>query len=397
MTNWTPVERMRIDSSGGPGRKPRIAINVLLASTSFPATLGDWRGLFMRHLVDALGRRGDISIEVWAPLGEAGPGVKFEVTAGEAEWLAQLAQDGGIAHVLRRRGLHGVKASIELMSHLRNVYRRHAHADVLHINWLQNALPVPASPAPLLVTALGTDMQLLRLPGMRFLLRRTFRHRPVILCPNAEWMVPVLQKEFGDIAEVRFVPFGIDPRWYALQRRFEEHAAPQWLCVSRLTRGKLGPLFEWSAPFFEGGKAVLHLFGPMQEKLALPCWVKWHGPASPDQLRDTWFPQAHGLITLSRHAEGRPQVMLEALAAGLPIVASRLPAHDDLLREGNGGVLVDSPETTLDALEELADPAANRALGLRGRARMLADIGTWDDCAGRYVALYRHLQERATK
>jgi hypothetical protein len=78
-------------------------------------------------------------------------------------------------------------------------------------------------------------------------------------------------------------------------------------------------------------------------------------------------------------------------------VASRLPAHDDLLGCGDGGVLCDTPEGTLAALDALADPATNRALGARGRARMQADIGTWDDCANRYVSLYRHLQERARR
>ena len=79
------------------------------------------------------------------------------------------------------------------------------------------------------------------------------------------------------------------------------------------------------------------------------------------------------------------------LSTTLPIVASRLPAHDDLLAGGDGGVLCDSDEAALAALDALADPATNRALGLRGRARMQREIGTWDDCAGRYAARYRQL------
>lgn len=368
--------------------------SVLMVSTSYPADLRDWRGLFTRHLADALGRQGAISLRMWSPVGEAGPGVGFDVRPGEREWLAQLMASGGIAHLLRSNPVAGAKSALHLMRSLRQVYRRNADAAVYHVNWLQNALALPPGTQPLLVTVLGTDMQLLRLPGMRMLLRHAFRGRPVAICPNAGWMVPELEAAFGDLATVRLVPFGIDPRWYALERRFESNPVPKWLCVSRITANKLGTLFEWTSPFFANGKGELHLFGPMQEQHPLPEWVKWHGPASPDDLRETWFPQAHGLITLSRHAEGRPQVMLEAMAAGLPIVASRLPAHDDLLAEGDGGVLCDSEEATLAALEGLADPAPNRALGIRGRARMQADIGTWDDCAARYVGLYRELREQ---
>lgn len=368
-----------------------------MVSTSYPADLQDWRGLFMRHLADALGRDPAIDLTMWAPLGEAGPGVRFDVTSTEREWLAALMQFGGIAHLMRRGGVRGLGTALQLLHSLRGVYRRNANVDVFHVNWLQNALPLPSGPQPLLVTVLGTDMQLLRLPGMRALLRRTFRTRPVAICPNADWMLPELERAFGDTAEVRFVPFGIDPRWYALERRFEGYTPPKWLCVSRLTRGKLGTLFDWAAPYFAQGRGELHLFGPMQEQVELPAWIHWHGSASPDVLRETWFPQAHGLITLSQHAEGRPQVMLEALAAGLPIVASRLPAHDDLLGSGDGGVLCGDASQALAALAALEDPSANRALGERGRARMRATIGTWDNCAERYVSLYRHLQERATQ
>ena len=43
----------------------------------------------------------------------------------------------------------------------------------------------------------------------------------------------------------------------------------------------------------------------MQESADLPDWVNYHGPASPGTLCREWFPSAHGLITLSQHAEGR--------------------------------------------------------------------------------------------
>lgn len=377
-----------------PGAHASTRTAVLLTATSFPSSPSDWKGLFILRMLESLSRRDDLAVAAWCPPGPLPMDVENSLYRDDAAWLERLANLGGIAHLLRSHPIKGTATAISLLRRLHRAYRA-SPADLIHVNWLQNALSLPADGRPALVTALGTDMRLLRLPGMRLLLRRSLRNRPVAICPNANWMLPELEAAFGDIAKIRVVPFGIDPGWYALQRKFDTNPIPKWLCVSRLTERKIGALFDWAAPAFSSGQAELHLFGPMQEQLALPPWAHWHGPTTPAILRDIWFPQAHGLITLSRHDEGRPQVMLEAMASGLPVIASHLPAHDDLLNDG-GGVLCRTAQDTLAALAALSDPAENRAVGDLGRARMKDGFGTWEDCAQRYATLYAELRkERA--
>lgn len=366
-------------------------IRALMVSTSYPADLSDWRGLFIRHLTDALARRDDLQLQLWSPPGEMPANVTYAATVDERRWLAELMAAGGIAHLMRQRGLRALVAPAHLLSMLRAAYRRSSDASLYHVNWLQNALPLPRDGRPLLVTVLGTDLQLLKLPLMRWLIRRAFRGRRVVICPNADWMLPTLNDAFGDVAQVRFVPFGIDPAWFRVQRMLADSAPAKWLCVTRLTKGKIGTLFDWCQPFFAQGRRELHLFGPMQEAADLPDWVHYHGPASPETLCRDWFPFAHGLITLSQHAEGRPQVMLEAMAAGLPIIASRLPAHTDLIRDGENGLICDSLDDVGRALDSFDQIAVNTAMGERAREWVSNEIGTWDDCAGRYVILYRAL------
>lgn len=366
-------------------------LDVLMVSTSYPATLGDWRGLFIRHLSDALARRDDLALQLWAPPGESHPAVHAATTPAESVWLAALMQKGGIAHLLRSSAPQGVVQALRLLQFLHSTYTRSRDVDVFHINWLQNALPLPTNDRPALITVLGTDMQLLRLPLMATLLRRVMRGRSVTICPNAEWMIPNLTEKFGDLATVRFVPFGIDPGWFAIDRSYDHGGPAKWLAVTRLTRAKLGPLFEWGEAQFRDGARELHLFGPMQEQVAVPGWVHYHGPASPAQLMTEWFPKAHGLITLSQHAEGRPQVMLEAMAAGLPIIASRLPAHENIVIDNETGSLCDRPEDVAQALARFDAADSNRRAGASARAWVAREIGTWDDCAARYTAIYRQL------
>jgi glycosyltransferase involved in cell wall biosynthesis len=364
-----------------------------MTSTSYPADAKDWRGVFIKHLVGGLARRPDIQLDVWAPPGELPDNVGYAATHQEREWLTALMAAGGIAHLMRNGGWKTRLAPIQLLRWLHATYRRPPLPDLYHVNWLQNALVLPANGRPVLVSVLGTDMQLMKLPGMVRLLKRRFRDRPTAICPNAEWMLPQLREWFGDIASVVYVPFGIEERWFQLQRvPQEEH---RWLCVSRVTQGKIGSLFDWCEPYFAGQARQLHLLGPMQQSMQIPDWVHYHGAANPDTLSKDWFPGACGLITLSRHAEGRPQVMLEAMASGLPIVASAIPAHSDLLRHRETGWLCQDPGDVEAGLRAIEDPLSGPELALRAKAWVQSHVGTWDDCANRYASVYHQLLGKA--
>jgi hypothetical protein len=82
-----------------------LLMRILLISTSYPSDTSDWRGVFMRHLVEALARAQRIKLSVWAPPGEL---VKLSLdatTPNESRWLAQLMSAGGISHLMRTGGL----------------------------------------------------------------------------------------------------------------------------------------------------------------------------------------------------------------------------------------------------------------------------------------------------
>ncbi|HEX6900840.1 MAG TPA: glycosyltransferase family 4 protein [Thermoanaerobaculia bacterium] len=91
---------------------------------------------------------------------------------------------------------------------------------------------------------------------------------------------------------------------------------------------------------------------------------------------------AAGVRTLLRGAaalvvpstyEGMPLVILEAMEAGVPVVASRVSGIPEVVVDGETGWLVppEDPEALAKALEEaLADPEEARRRGAAGRARV---------------------------
>lgn len=370
------------------------ALKVVMVSTSYPEGLTDWQGVFIRNMTGAIASHREVELNLWAPPGHMEESVQSSSTADDSVFLKTLSRKGGIVHLLRTKKPLGLLFTGRLLLALFRAYRRSSFADLFHVNWLQNAIPLWGTRKPLLVTVLGTDMQLLNVPGMTKMLCAIFRSRPTLIAPNAEWMVSDLKKRFGRYAEIRPIPFGIDNKWFQIVRKVDFSKPLKWIVVSRITRQKMGDLLRWGEKVFSGNNE-LHLLGPMQEQIFLPAWIHYHGATHPEDLRRKWFPEAAGLVTLSRHSEGRPQVILEAMASGLPTIASNLKAHRDVIQNAKTGRLVANQEELVSAIVELSKESDNSRLGLTAREWVSDAIGTWNKSASRYVSAYQDLVRRS--
>jgi glycosyltransferase involved in cell wall biosynthesis len=84
------------------------------------------------------------------------------------------------------------------------------------------------------------------------------------------------------------------------------------------------------------------------------------------------------LYVSASEKEGLPLSLVEAMCAGLAVVATDVPGHRDVVIHGETGLLVPPNDSAAlaDAIAELvSDPIRRKAMGEAGRQRALEEFG----------------------
>ncbi|MCX7934789.1 MAG: GT4 family glycosyltransferase PelF [Planctomycetota bacterium] len=219
-------------------------------------------------------------------------------------------------------------------------------------------------------------------------------------------------KDGADAERTEVIPNGIDPRRYLKNApRSADAGAPFHIgFIGRIAAIKDVKTLLRALAILRSRQVAFRAFllGPLDEEedyaadcqrlakaLDLEGWVMFQGQV--DVLE--WLPRLD-VVVLTSISEGQPFVILEAGAAGLPVIATDVGACREMLlgRPGEDASLgpsglvtaVASPAETAAALEMLArDPALRRRLGENARRRVLRfyDLTT-------VMRRYRDLYER---
>lgn len=116
------------------------------------------------------------------------------------------------------------------------------------------------------------------------------------------------------------------------------------------------------------------LRGPLTtlvERLALSDCVCFRGWQRKEDMPQV-YQQAH-LLVLPSYVEGMPNVVLEAMASGLPVVATDVPGTREVVQDGVQGLLVPPRDEAAlaRAIVALADTQRRSDLGQKARQRAL--------------------------
>jgi colanic acid/amylovoran biosynthesis glycosyltransferase len=187
----------------------------------------------------------------------------------------------------------------------------------------------------------------------------------------------------GQWPSIHLVRTGVDPEVFRPNGGPRESA--RVLTVARLIPGKgIDVLLDALASLARRGVAAeadVVGDGPDREWLAarirelgLDGRVRLLGAASQERVRELLAGAT--AFCLPSFSEGVPVVLMEAMAAGLPVVATRITGVPELVEEGRSGLLVPPGRADLlaHALERVltAARAERDAMGAAGRARVEA-------------------------
>jgi glycosyltransferase involved in cell wall biosynthesis len=179
--------------------------------------------------------------------------------------------------------------------------------------------------------------------------------------------------------EVELIPNGVDTSLFHPPARPPENKPRRILYVGRLSAEKnLRAIVTATRHVGDGATAVMVGAGPLRG--ALEAQARKEGvvvefPGVVDQRR---LPEVYGsadAFVLASFTEGHPKVLLEAMACGVPCVASDCAGNRSLVTDGRTGLLFDPhrPRELADRLERLrTEPGLGRRLADAARAQIAA-------------------------
>jgi glycosyltransferase involved in cell wall biosynthesis len=393
----------------------RRPLDLLFLTQTYPRFAGDGAGPFIRDLARALARGGD-RVTVLLPHA-AGLALEPEPAGLETlpfryapERWELLGYGRSLAADERPRAGAALAAPLYLAAARRAVAAelRRRRYDLVHAHWIvPNGLAIPPRHGARFAIGLhGSDVFLAEKPLVRPLARRALARADLLTGCSPELVARIAALGFPP-ERARVIPYGVDvqafspdptvrPLWR--ERLSIPAAAPLLLGVGRMATKKgfqvlLAALPDLLATFpslhvvLAGGGDLLAEF-----RTATAPWPRVHlpGPVLHGDLPDLY--RAADLFVLpaihdSRgNVDGLPNVILEAMATALPVVATNISGIPLAVIPGETGILVPEgdPAALSQALRELlASPERARSMGRRGRLRAEAEL-TWDAVAARY-------------
>lgn len=382
---------------------------ILSISGLFPNNMQPRNGIFVRERLRQLLRRHEFDLTVMAPV----PWFPFKNKV-----FGQYAQIAGVVSEEQQQGLSVWHPRYFMLPKIGDAFSPLTYARCVlalltrmgrrdfdlvdaHYFFPDGAAAVLVARSlncPVVITARGSDLNLMpaELLAGRWI-RWAARH-----CDAAAGVSLSLCDRLAEIgvpdARRHYLPNGVDQQTFVIRDApdFREQLSDGRriiLSVGNLIELKGHHLAIEALQQIENAVLVIIGSGPMRESLeslALRCGVggrvQFVGEISQAEL--VKYYNAADVLVLASRSEGMPNVVLESLSCGTPVVATDVGGARDLVRSGQAGRLIRNrsvgalENALVSVLESPADPQEVR--------KSVADFG-WNETCGRIAGLFDRL------
>ena len=412
------------DRSAFYATKKGTTLKVGFVASTYPRFEGDGAGRFVQSIADALAALGH-EVHVLAPYHPSVRPVESPIQIHHFRyiWPDALAIMGYAQAMDSDRSLHKLAyllSPLYFLSgfiHLMWIARRYK-IDVLHAHWVIPNAPIAALVAkflhlPLVISLHGSDVFFAQ---KQFLLRRIAKwafSRAVATTACSPDLLEGALEIGAPKAKTHLLIWGADPNVFD-QVVDAMHVRSQWgihpsegvvLSLGRLVKKKgLQYLLQAIPRVLErvpNTRFVIAGSGPeldalreqadqlsVLEQVVFPGEVRWNDVPNVLKMCDIFVvPSVHDE---NGNVDGLPTTILEAMAAGRPVVASNVAGIPLAVIDRETGMLVDEANSMqlAEAITELLlSPDLAKEYGLAGRARVEAELN-WNSVARKFVEFY---------
>src|SRR5271157_1629571 len=393
-------------------KKPRV----LVLTTSYPSDDQDPSGIFIAKLLRAIKERG-YSIKVVAPSNGSFYGrrlldgiemVRFGYFRPRS--LEKLTRGaGGIPENMAATLLARFQLFPMMLAFLYIALREVRGSDVVYANWLGagiiGALVNLFTRKPLIVTFRGDDGYLARDRLFWRVLTKWVARRSTIVAPVSGELMKIML-ELGLPQEKCHLPqFGVDTATFhpAEGMRTPGEEVRLLFVGSLIPRKGLHDLLEaLGDPRLKGVRLIVVGDGALAPKLMALCeslglkdQTEWMGTVPPAEVARLM--RSSDLLCLPSYMEGRPNVVNEAMASALPVIATRIGGIPDMVEEGKTAFLHDpgNAEELRGHIQTLvADAELRNKMGKAGHDFLIKSGVSWDSTAEEFDLLFSRLMKQ---